>query len=182
MARIRGYMGVSLDQYIASPDGTIDWLQRYDRADFGEFIYTEFIRTIRTVVMGRGTYEAVLGFNAGWPYEAQRSIVVTSKPVESPPGEIEIWTAGIPGLIAHLRALDDGDVWIVGGGQLQQAIIAEGGLDILELYVVPEIVGDGVPLFPPNGFQRRVTLASVDRLGSGIVRMVYDFAPMAEAG
>jgi dihydrofolate reductase len=159
MATIRGYMGVSLDHYIAGPNGDLGWLTRYDDADFGEHAYPNFIRQIRTVVMGRATYDWLIEFGGAWAYSDKRAIIVTSRPIERPPVPLTVWTEGVPALVAHLRSLDDGDVWIVGGGQLQQALIAEDALDQLELFVVPEVVGEGIPLFPPNGHRRSVRLA-----------------------
>ena len=176
MATIRGYMGVSLDHYIASPDGGLAWLTKYQGADFGEFGYATFIKAIRTVVMGRATYDWLLQAGIEWPHAGQRVIVVTSRPIDNPPGPLTSWGDGIDRLVAYLRALDDGDVLIVGGGILQQAMIARGGLDRLELFVVPEIVGEGIPLFPPNGFGRTVRLSAANRLDRGIVRLDYDFA------
>jgi dihydrofolate reductase len=175
MATIRGYMGVSLDHYIAGPNGNLDWLTHYDDADFGEHAYANFIKQIRTIVMGRATYDWLIAFGGAWPYADQRAIVVTSHPLENPPVPLTVWRQDIAALIAHLRALSDGDVWIVGGGQLQQALIARDALDQLELFVVPEIVGEGIPLFPPNGHRRSVKLIAADRLDRGVVRLAYDF-------
>jgi dihydrofolate reductase len=176
MATIRGYIATSLDGCIASPDGGIDWLRKYDGVDMGAFAYDRFIAGIRTVVMGRTTYDDVLRLDIGWPYSEKRAFVVTSRPIAAPAGPLETWSAGVPALIARLRALDDGDVWLIGGGRLQQAFIAAGALDRMELFIVPEIVGGGIPLFPPNGFARTLTLSAVDRLGGGCVRLLYDFA------
>jgi len=175
MARIRGYMGVSLDQYIASSDHSIDWLRKYDAIDYGDLTYDNFYKDIRTVVMGRGTYDAIEGFGEGWHYAGRRAIIVTSRDIPQPMGEISLWRDGVDALVAHLRALDDGDVWIVGGGLLQQEFIARGALDELDLYVVPEIVGDGIRLFPPNGFARSVELIDARPLNGGLVRMLYAF-------
>ena len=75
MATIRGYMGVSLDHYIAAPDGGLDWLTKYETADFGAYGYAHFIKAIRTVVMGRATYDWLVASGAGWPYGEQRVIV-----------------------------------------------------------------------------------------------------------
>ncbi len=179
MATIRGYMGVSVDHYLASPDGTLDWLRKYDTVDFGAHSYDSFYKDIRTVVMGRATYDAIAGFNDGWDYEGKRAIVVTSSDIPNPIGEIALWRDGIDALVAYLRDLDDGDVWILGGGKLQQAFIERGALDRLELFIVPEIVGAGIPLFPPNGFARTVKLAAAEPLAAGVVRLVYDFPTAA---
>jgi dihydrofolate reductase len=176
MATIRGYIGASLDGYIAGDDGNLDWLTKYDNADFGSYGYTRFIETIRTVVMGRATYDWLIAAGVAWPYARQRTIVVSSRPIDNPPAPLTLWSSGVPALVAHLHAFDDGDVWIVGGGKLQQAVIAEGGLDQLEIYIVPEILGGGVPLFPRNGHRRSVKLNEANTLGSGIVRLHYAFA------
>lgn len=176
MATIRGYMGVSLDGYIAGDGGNLDWLTKYDNADFGAHGYSTFIEAIRTVVMGRATYDWLIDAGTPWPYARQRAIIVSSRPIDNPPATLAVWSKGVPALIAHLRALEDGDVWIVGGGKLQQAVIAEGGLDRLELFIVPEIIGGGIALFPPNSHKRTVRLWEANTLGSGIVRLDYDFA------
>ena len=175
MATIRGYMGVSVDGYIAASDGGIDWLRKYDGIDFGAHAYDRFIGSIATVVMGRATHDAIAGFEEGWPYAGKRAIVVASKPLAAPLGRIEAWQKGIPALAAHVRALDDGDVWIVGGGRLQQAMIAAGALDRLELFVVPEIVGGGIPTFPPDGLSHSLRLAGAEALAAGVVWLDYRF-------
>ena len=46
-----------------------------------------------------------------------------------------------------LRAIDDQDVWIVGGAQVQSAFLAAGELDRLEIFLIPVLLGDGIPLF-----------------------------------
>jgi len=175
MARIRGYMGISVDSCLASADGSIDWLRRYDSVDLGVHGYDRFIADIRTVVMGRGTYESLVAMGEGWPYARQRAIIVTSRPIEDPIGTLEVWSRGIDALVAELRELDDGDVWIVGGGQLQQAMILRGALDQLELFIVPELVGGGIQVFPPNGFARSVRLADTAPLAAGMVWLDYRF-------
>lgn len=178
MSAIRGWIGASLDAYIASPDGSFDWLRKYEKVDMGEFGYDRFIAGIRTVVMGRATYDVVESIHDAWPYADKRSIVVTSRPIGDPPGAIETWS-DLDALIRHLRALDDGDVWMIGGGLLQQAFIERGALDSLEVFIVPEIIGGGIPLFPPNGFARTVSLVAANALPAGCVRLLYDLAPPA---
>jgi dihydrofolate reductase len=125
--------------------------------------------------MGRATYDWLVASGAGWPYGEQRVIVVTSRPIMAPAGPLTAWSHGTDALAAYLRWLDDGDVWIAGGGKLQQAMIAAGALDRLELFVMPEILGDGIPLFPPNGHRQGVRLAAATALDAGVVRLDYDF-------
>jgi len=176
MARIRGYIAASLDGYIATPTGSLDWLTKYEDADFGDAGYGPFIKTIRTVVMGRGTYDFVANAVADWPYPNHRTIVVTSRPIGDPKGQIDVWVEGIDALVTRLRALDDGDVWMAGGGRLQMAFIERGALDELQIVVVPELIGGGIPLFPPTGFSVTPELISAQALERGCVHLHYIFS------
>lgn len=174
MARIVGYIACSLDGFIATSEGSLDWLYRSGPADLGEYDYNLFLKRIRTVVMGRGTYDFFEETNTPWPYGDKRVFVVTSRPIAEPKGEFETRT-DVDALIAELRALDDGDVWMLGGGQLQMAFMERGALDELEIYVVPEIIGGGFPLFPSTGFKATPKLISSQVVSGTTVRMHYRF-------
>ena len=174
MARIVGYIASSLDGFIADPSENLDWLTQRTDMQLGEYDYNLFIRRIRTVVMGRGTYDWLVRENIPWPYGAQRTIVVTSRPLPDPIGQLETRT-DIDTLVAELRALDDGDVWMLGGGQLQMAFMERGALDEIEIYVISQLLGGGYQLFPPTGFKKSLRLISATSLGSGCARLHYSF-------
>ncbi|WP_263410444.1 dihydrofolate reductase family protein [Terriglobus tenax] len=175
MARIRGYIASSLDDYIADQDGSLDWLFKYDGMDLGEHDYRLFAESIRTVVMGRDTYDFIAAQPAPWAYEGKRVIVVTSRPISSPAGELET-RDNVEALIDELRALNDGDVWMLGGGRLQSAFLQRGALDDIEIYVMPEIIGGGTPLFPSTGLCLSPKLAEAKPLDKGCVYMRYVFS------
>ena len=131
--------------------------------------------------MGRGTYDFIAKDDGPWAYEQQRVIVVTSQPIADPKGALE--TRGdIDSLIAELRGLGDGDVWMLGGGRLQMAFIERGALDEIEIYVMPELIGGGTPLFPATGFQITPKLLSAQALDRGCVRLHYAFPPARSDG
>lgn len=180
MARIHGYIAASLDGVIAAPGDSLDWLFRYDGMDLGEHDYGHFLKRIRTVVMGRGTYDFLAKDPAPWAYDQQRVIVVTSRPITAPKGTLET-RSDIDSLIAELRGLEDGDVWMLGGGRLQMAFMERGALDEIEIYVMPELIGGGTPLFPATGFQASPKLLSAQALDRGCVRLHYALsAPNAD--
>ena len=89
MARIIGYIACSLDGFIAAPDESLAWLTQRTDMQLGEFDYNLFIKRIRTVVMGRGTYDWLVKENIPWPYGEQRTLVVTSRPLPDPIGPLE---------------------------------------------------------------------------------------------
>jgi dihydrofolate reductase len=171
MARILGYIAASLDGYIATEDDGLDWLFKYESDDLGEHDYRLFLKRIRTVVMGRGTYDFIAKESSPWAYADQRVIVVTSNPIPDPKGALEV-RSDIDALVAELRALDDGDVWMLGGGKLQMAFLERDALDEIEIYIIPEMLGGGRPLFPATGFRSTPTLVSAKALGQG-VRLHY---------
>ncbi|WP_454748608.1 dihydrofolate reductase family protein [Ciceribacter selenitireducens] len=172
MAKIVGYIAASLDGYIATKDDSLDWLFEYDGMDLGEHDYRTFIKGIRTVVMGRGTYDFLAKDPSPWAYGEQRAIVVTSRPIDDPKGPLQT-RSDVPALIEELRSLDDGDVWMLGGGQLQMAFMENGALDEIEIYVIPELLGGGRPLFPPTGFRASPRLISAKAMDRGCVRLHY---------
>lgn len=173
MARIVGYIAASLDGFVVDAEGSLDWLFKYNDMDIGEHDYRHFIKGIRTVVMGRGTYDWIAA-EQEWAYGEQRAFVVTSRPLDNPIGALET-RSDVDALIAELRALDDGDVWMLGGGQLQMAFMERGALDEREIYVIPEIIGGGLPLFPATGFRASPELISAKALDMGCVRLHYRF-------
>lgn len=174
MARIVGYIASSLDGFIADPNESLEWLFKVKDVELGEHHYDEFIKHIRTLVMGRATYDWLIRSGTPWPYSDKRVIVVTSRPLPDPPGPIETRT-DVDALIAELRALDDGDVWMLGGGKLQMAFMERGSLDELEIYLASEIIGGGYPLFPPTGLRASPRLISAKALGAGMARLHYQF-------
>ena len=174
MARIVGYIATSLDGFIADPHENLDWLTQRTDMQLGKHDYNLFIKRIRTVVMGRGTYDWLVRENVPWPYAEQRTIVVTSRPLPDPIGQLETRT-DIDALIAELRALEDGDVWMLGGGRLQMAFMERGALDEIEIYVISQLLGGGYPLFPPTDFRKSIRLLSATPLGNGCARLHYSF-------
>lgn len=61
------FMAMSLDGFIARPCGGIDWLIKHQTED-EDFGYAAFMASVEGLVMGRGSFETVLGFDS-WPYE-----------------------------------------------------------------------------------------------------------------
>jgi dihydrofolate reductase len=166
---IRGYIAQSVDGYVADGEGGVDFLDPFQDVDYG---FAAFMDEIGTVVMGRTTYEQLVSFDMGWPYEGKRGIVVTSSPLDAVIGDAEAWTSGVPALADRLTNVD-GDAWIVGGPRLQATFIEGGWLERLEVFVMPVLLGGGVPLFPSDSKAQALRLHSTRTFDKGIVRLDY---------
>lgn len=159
---ICGYIASTLDGYIAAPDHSFAFLDPYPAEDAG---YEDFYAGIGTLVMGRNTFDVCRRSMQPWPYAGKRLIVVTSRTIADLPADAEVWAKGVDALIDHLRTDVLQDVWIVGGGQLQQAFIDRDALDRLDQFIVPVILGGGIPLYPAAAQPRTLKLAEVGRFG-----------------
>ncbi len=82
------YVATSLDGFIARPDGSVDWLDRFAEGgnDHG---YNGFYQGIDGLLMGRGTYDIVRGFG-DWPYPGKPCQVLTRNPRESAVEGVEL--------------------------------------------------------------------------------------------
>lgn len=175
MSQIRGLMASSLDGFAADWGGGLGFLEPFSEVDWG---YDAFIAQIATVVMGRRTYEQVLKMSPTWPYPGKRAIVLGHGLRQPMRGSAEAWTRDLPALVAHLRALNDGDVWVVGGPMLQSALIAAGALDRLQLCIVPRVLGQGIRTFPASTpGPRTPTLIGAKKFDLGFVMLDYAFRP-----
>lgn len=174
MPSVKLYIATSLDGFIARENGSIDWLTEYDNNPETDYGYSEFYSSIGTVLMGRKTYEQVLGFGS-WPYKEKKSYIFTrqKKPLcrES---NVEFVSGNIREFVHQLKESTEEDIWLVGGSQLIKAFIEENFVQDLIIFVVPKILGSGIPLFDHIGKEIRLKTLRVEKYENGLVRMEYE--------
>ncbi|MEO2207950.1 dihydrofolate reductase family protein [Paenibacillus pabuli] len=157
------YIAMSLDGYIARKDGSVDWLFDVE-GDGGDNGYAAFYQTIGTVVMGRTTYEDVLKLSEEFPY-ADRPTYVLSRSEQPPAPHVQFTTEPVETLIPRLQQASDADLWIVGGGQLVQAVMEKQLLHEIEVAIIPKILGEGIPLFPEGIVPSNLKMIGTQTLG-----------------
>lgn len=165
--RCLAFLAVSLDGFIARPDGAVDWLDAYEAPPEE---YAAFFAGIDTLLIGRATYDLVVTFPQ-WPYGSKRVAVLTHRPPA--PRHGETFLAGEPGdVLARLSASGSRSVYVDGGAVVSQ-FLAAGLLDELTVTVVPLVLGAGRRLFQGALPERRFSLADSRAHPSGLVRMHY---------
>ena len=145
MRKIVYSVAMSLDGYVAGPDGAADWIVMDPEIDFGA-IFARF----DTVLMGRKTYEQAKSMGGGPAMPGVTSIVAsrTLKP-EDCPGATVIGD-GLEERVREMKAGPGKDVWLFGGGELFRLLGARL-VDGVEVAVIPVLLGGGVPLLPAGG-------------------------------
>ena len=146
------YTATTLDGYIADENDSLEWLFVQENDADGPLSYDDFIQTIGAIVMGRTTYEWILGHpdktGASWPYE-QPTWVFTHADLEPAADNVTL-VSGKPDEHHEAIAAAAGDqgIWVVGGGDLAAQWAEAGLLHELILYIAPVTLGAGRPLFP----------------------------------
>ena len=163
------YLATSIDGFIAREDGDVAWLDRVD-AEGQDYGYAAFMATVDAMLIGRGTYDVVMGFGA-WPYEGKRVGVLTHRPLSSDHGE-EAVTGALGPVLAGWAAEGVRRVYLDGGVTVRQGL-AEGVVDDLTLSVIPVILGRGIPLFGAGVPESDWRLTSSEGFPSGLVQLRY---------
>jgi len=183
MARVVGYLAMSLDGFIAGPNDELAWLERprasglplatdqwaSTRPDGLEF--DAFLATIGCIVMGRRTYDVVAGFDGPWPYGETPLLVATSRPLAEVREGVEAVGGGASEIVARARELaGDLDVYVDGGVTIRSVLDA-GLLDHLVLTIQPTALGVGIPLFAGLTNTAEFAVEKVQRWGPGFVQV-----------
>jgi len=165
--RFSVFIAMSLDGYIARTDGAIDWLSIVHPLDPSHG-YEAFMASVQTLIIGRGTYDTVLGFDE-WPYAGKRVIVMTHRPAEPRNGE-ELFAGSVADVIARVG---DAERVYVDGGQIISQFLAADRIDDMTVSVIPIVLGSGLRLFPGGEREHRLVLDSHQAWPSGLVQLRY---------
>ena len=186
MTRVQYYCASSLDGYIAEADDTIEWLTSYEGSYEGDDAapargYDEFYAGVGALVMGSVTYEFILDHVArdgGWPYAGKPCWILSSRPLTVPDDEgadVRIVDAPVGELHDEIVvAAGEGNVWVVGGGNVASQYADAGLLDEVLVTVVPVVLGDGKPLFDRRLPGGPMQLTGAVPRASGMVELRYE--------
>lgn len=173
MLRATVFLALSLDGFIARPDGDVGWLSVEGADPDEDYGYRAFMDSVDALVMGRGTYDTVRTFGA-WPYGEKPVVVLTSRSVVLPDDAPVEAMAGPPAEIAERLAARGVRHVYVDGGATVRAFLGAGLIDRLILTRIPILIGAGIPLFGPLDTDIRLRHAETRAYPGGLVQSAYD--------
>ena len=172
--KLKLYIAASLDGYIARTDGSLDWLERLPNPNKIDYGYQEFYQSVDTVIMGRITYEEILGFGVDWPYEGCKTWVISHNPkLKIPTKDTTRITGNFKQHIDDLKKQPGKDIWLVGGGRLVTTFLDADLVDEMILFITPVILGEGIALFPGQPKEKSFELSGVQSYETGMVGLTY---------
>lgn len=176
MKKIKLYIAASLDGFIARQDHSLDWLDALSDAqpedtDYG---YQAFYDSIDVVLLGRSTYDVVVGFDVDWPYSNTQAFVFSrSAEVKITTPQTQLVQEDLKTYVPKLKQQEGKDIWLIGGGQLITSFLNEGFIDEIIISIAPVILGDGIPLFANTPKETKLKLHETQHFGNGIVNLTY---------
>jgi dihydrofolate reductase len=167
---------------LAGPGGALDWLHYSPDV---QQIMTEYWRGVDTILMGRKTYVHALAQQPlrqrsrrttrtkTAPPKMRTYVFSRTLPAMVDPG-VELVAADAAEFVRTLKGAPGGDICLMGGGELAQALLAAGLVDAVGLNIHPVLLGGGVPVFRDPGHRVSLQLTTCRPLDGGCILATYD--------
>ena len=178
MGAIRVHEFMTLDGVIDAPT----WTFEYGFDPGMEQTLAAITEGCKAILLGRETYQM---FEPAWSSRTAEDdpgapffndtikYVVSGTLTEATWRNSEIIGSYDPARIAKLKADVDGDIYMSGSATLVQALLADGLVDELNLFVYPLTLGGGVRLIPEGGPALKLALKTSQAYANGVVHLAY---------
>jgi dihydrofolate reductase len=161
----------SLDNFLARPDGAVDWLMWNDEA---AAVTMAMWKTVDTMLMGRKTFEVARKMG-GAPDEsafAEIKSYVFSRTLPDEAG-VNIVREDVAAFVTRLKQQPGKDIVVMGGGELARPLFEAGLIDRVGFNIHPVLLGSGIPAFHPMTRQIDLALEESRPFKNGSVYVSY---------
>ncbi|MDH2919553.1 MAG: dihydrofolate reductase family protein [Sideroxydans sp.] len=191
MRKIVAFAHLSLDGFMASSEGGLDWVTINDEL----FSYVgQRIQQTDTALYGRNTFQMM---EAYWPtaadkanptpheiehtrwYKTAHKIVLSKTLQEKNHANTKIISNNLRGEIAQLKQAAGSEILVFGSPTAAHALMAENLIDAYWLFINPVLLGQGIPLFKNINDRTALTLVQSKIFSSGVVCLHYEVKPSA---
>ena len=178
MPEVIYYVASSLDGYIATVDGSVDWLSRFHSAgeDHGA---GELEASVDALLLGSHTYEFALKLGQ-WPSPDKQSWVFTRRELRILHRSITLTAQSPREVVESLVSRGLRRAWLMGGGKLAASFHADQLISRYIISTFPVLLGSGIPLFAPHcSPPETLRFVAAKPFKSGIVQVTYERTPDA---
>lgn len=164
------YVACSVDGFIATEDGGVDWLTPYNSKEFG---YTEFYASVDALVMGSHTYETALT-HGDWPSPDKPSWILTHRDLTVADPSVTLTDGDPADVVDVIRREGHERVWLMGGGELASSFLTRGLISHYMIWIIPVVLGAGIPLFSRGAAVDSLRLVETKSFSNGVVMLSYE--------
>ncbi len=171
LRKVKLFIAVSADGFIATKDGDISFLNQVEMPgeDYG---YSDFLKTVDTILMGRKTYEKVLSFGHDFSTVDKNIVVITRNKEFKNHKNIQFHSHLIQFINEELPKPGK-DIFCDGGAEIIQQLLNAGLVSEMTLSIIPFLLGDGIRLFDELAASNKLSLIHSKSYASGLVQLTY---------
>jgi dihydrofolate reductase len=184
MRKLKLQMQLSIDGYVAGPNGEMDWMEWGWGDDIKQYVY-DFTNPVDTILIGRKLAE---GFILHWEglmknpetadefskKMANTHKVVCTKTLQTSPWEnTDLATGDLAAEVKKLKAMEGGDIITYGGAAFASALVNTRLIDEYYLFINPTAIGNGMPIFKQLEDKLKLKLVKAQAFEAGIVALFY---------
>lgn len=165
------YIAISLDGYIAKPNDDLSFLSivQQDGEDYG---YTDFVKSVDTVILGRKTYDWVMTQVPEFPHADKTSYIIT-RTARPSIGNTNFYTGKLNDLISRLKTEQGKNIFIDGGAEIVNELLKSDLIDEFIISIIPILVGNGIKLFKDGRPELKLELVSTKQFDKGLAQLHY---------
>ncbi|MBV8252698.1 MAG: dihydrofolate reductase [Chitinophaga sp.] len=173
MRKLKLYIAVTLDGYIATKDGNIDWLLNFPNEEDTDYGYAEFLEGVDVTLMGNQTYKHVLQLADPFPYVDLTNYIFTRNANITIAPYVHFVDGDIVKFVKDLKAKPGKDIWLIGGSQINAAMLEADLIDEMHIAQFPLTLGTGIPLFGGEQHLHHFELAHLKKYKNGVLELRY---------
>lgn len=167
------FIAASLDGYIAKPNDDLSFLKRVEKEgeDYG---YAAFTSTIDTIILGRKTYDWVLGKIGASHYDnGDRAVYVITRTARPAVGKTKFYTGDLSELVRELKGKSGKNIYCDGGAEIIDELLKNDLIDELIISVIPVLLGNGTRLFKDGRPEQELELVNTKTFDTGLIQLHY---------
>ncbi len=175
MRKLKLYIAISVNGFIATKSGDVDWLTDPDNSDNNpnKYGYLDFYNSVDTTLMGYNTYEKILGFDVPFPYPDKKNYVFSKKHKQKESNPVQ-FIKNDPVEFVSLQKQEDGkDIWLIGGSQINSILLNSDLIDEIILSIIPVVLTDGIPLFLGTEGQKRFKVVETKTYDNSLAQIIF---------
>ncbi len=173
MRKISLFIATSLDGYIAKPNDDLSFLKLVEKEgeDYG---YAEFTSQIDTIIIGRKTYDYVVGQIGASHYDnGQRGVYVITRTERPQVGRTIFYTGDLTQLVDRLKSENGKNIYCDGGAEVINELLKHNLVDEYVISVIPVLLGKGTRLFKDGRPEQSLQFITAKTFDTGLTQLHY---------